>query len=152
MLFYWFWQGKIKCHYSMISASYLSSDYAICHKCKHQCKLSHTHEGAGKSLARPTSQCCRMESIVSLERGVRSCAELQVFSCYRSWKEAFQAMQVISTTSRHELSSSFFLARQGAKVAQFNHGDFSTCDAPRPGRPKTVTTLEIIDHIHELIL
>ena len=37
-------------------------------------------------------------------------------------------------------------------VAQFKHGDFSTCDAPRPGRPKTVTTLEIIDHIHELIL
>jgi len=31
-------------------------------------------------------------------------------------------------------------------------GDFSTCDAPRPGRPKTVTTLEIIDQIHELIL
>jgi len=36
-------------------------------------------------------------------------------------------------------------------VAQFKRGDFSTCDAPRPGRPKTVTTLEIIDHIHELI-
>ena len=31
-------------------------------------------------------------------------------------------------------------------------GDFSTCDAPRPGRPKTVTTPEIIDQIHELIL
>jgi len=37
-------------------------------------------------------------------------------------------------------------------VAQFKHGDFSTCDAPRPGRPKTVTTLEIIDKIHDLIL
>jgi len=37
-------------------------------------------------------------------------------------------------------------------VAQFKHGDFSTCDAPRPGRPKTVTTTEIIDQIHELIL
>jgi len=37
-------------------------------------------------------------------------------------------------------------------VAQFKRGDFSTCDAPRPGRPKTVTTPEIIDHIHELIL
>ena len=30
-------------------------------------------------------------------------------------------------------------------VAQFKHGDFSTCDSPRPGQPKTVTTLEIID-------
>jgi len=37
-------------------------------------------------------------------------------------------------------------------VAQFKHGDFSTCDAPCPGRPKTVTTLEIIKQIHELIL
>jgi len=37
-------------------------------------------------------------------------------------------------------------------VAQFKRGDFSTCDAPRPGRPKAVTTPEIIDQIHELIL
>jgi len=37
-------------------------------------------------------------------------------------------------------------------VAQFKRGDFSTCDAPRPGRHKTVTTSEIIDQIHELIL
>jgi len=37
-------------------------------------------------------------------------------------------------------------------VAQFKRGDFSTCDAPRPGRSKTVTTPEIIDQIQELIL
>ena len=37
-------------------------------------------------------------------------------------------------------------------VAQFKRGDFSTCDAPRPGRPKTVTTPDIIGQIHELIL
>ena len=37
-------------------------------------------------------------------------------------------------------------------VAQFKSGDFSTCDAPRPGRHKIVTTPEIIDQIHELIL
>ena len=84
--------------------------------------------------------------------------------------------RAISTTSRRELSSCFFfLARQGAEgnsrhsernirgictivchrqnwVAQFKCGDFSTCDAPRPGRHKTVTTPEIIDRIHELIL
>jgi len=36
-------------------------------------------------------------------------------------------------------------------VAQFKCDDFSTCDALRPGRLKTVTTLEIIDGIHELI-
>ena len=69
----------------------------------------------------------------------------------------------------------FFPARQGAEVnhaivtetlgehapsyatvkkwvAQFKRGDFSTCDAPRPGRPKTVTAPEIIDRIHKLIL
>ena len=69
----------------------------------------------------------------------------------------------------------FFPARQGAKeihailietleehapsyatvknwVTQFKRSDFSTCDAPRPGRPKTVTTPVIIDQIHELIL
>jgi len=37
-------------------------------------------------------------------------------------------------------------------VAQFKRGDFSTCDAPRTGRPKTVTISEIIDKIHGLIL
>ena len=29
---------------------------------------------------------------------------------------------------------------------------FSTCDDPRPGLPKTVTTPEFIDQIHKLIL
>ena len=91
-------------------------------------------------------------------------------------KEACQATRAISTTPRRELSSSFFsLQGKQAKeihaimtetlgecaplyatarnwVAQFKRGDFSTYDTPRPGRPKTVTTLGIIDQIHELIL
>jgi len=37
-------------------------------------------------------------------------------------------------------------------VYQHKLGDFCTCVAPRPGRLKTVTTPEIIDQIHELIL
>jgi len=37
-------------------------------------------------------------------------------------------------------------------VAHFKRGDFSTCDAPRSGRQKTVTTPEIIEQIQELIL
>ena len=37
-------------------------------------------------------------------------------------------------------------------VVQFKRGDFSTCDAPRHGRPKTVATPEIIEQIQELIL
>ena len=113
-----------------------------------------------------------MESIVSLERGVCSCAELQVFSCYRRWTEACQATRAIST-SRRELSSSFFPPLQGKApkeiqailaenlgehatsyatvknwVALFKRGDFSTCDAPRPGQHKTLTTPEIIDQIY----
>jgi len=83
---------------------------------------------------------------------------------------------MISTTWRRKLSSSFFFLQGKALkeihailiealwehappyatiknwVAQFKHADFSTCDVPRPGRPKTVTTPEIIDQIHELIL
>ena len=45
--------------------------------------LRYSMRGANKSLARLTSPCHRTESIVSLERGACSCAELQVFSCYR---------------------------------------------------------------------
>ena len=37
-------------------------------------------------------------------------------------------------------------------VAQFKRGAFSTCDAPLPGGLKTVTTPDIIDQIHEIIL
>ena len=114
---------------------------------------------------------------MSLERGVCSCAELQVSSFYRGWKEACQGTRAISTTWRRELSSRFFSppTRQGAEgnsrhsdrnvrgtcaiyatvknwVALFTRGDFSTYDAPRPGQPKTVATPEIIDQIHEIIL
>jgi transposase len=37
-------------------------------------------------------------------------------------------------------------------VARVKRGEFSTCAAPRPGRPNTVTTPEIIDQIYELNL
>jgi len=84
--------------------------------------------------------------------------------------------RAISTTPRCELTSSFFFLQGKAPkeihailretlggnapsyatvknwVAQFKRGDFSTCDASRPGWPKTVTTPEITDQIHELIL
>ena len=110
-----------------------------------------------------------------LERGVCSFVELQDFSCYRGGKEARQATRTISTTTRRDLSLSFFFLQGKAPkeihviltetlgehapsyatvrnwVAQFR-GDFSTCDAPRPVLPKRVTTPEITDQIHELIL
>jgi len=81
---------------------------------------------------------------------------------------------MISTTSRCKLSSSFFSCKALKEihailretlgehapayatiknwVAQFKRGDFSTCDVPHPRQPKTVTTPEIIDQIHKLIL
>jgi len=77
---------------------------------------------AVKSLAQATSRCCRMELIVSLERGVYSRAESQVFSCYRGCKEACHATRAISTTWRRELSSSFFFpckARRRRKFTPF---------------------------------
>jgi hypothetical protein len=37
-------------------------------------------------------------------------------------------------------------------VTPFKRRDVSTCDTPRSERPKSVTTPEIIDQIHELIL
>jgi len=37
-------------------------------------------------------------------------------------------------------------------VVKFKRGDFSTCDVPCPGRPKTVTTPVIFDQIREPIL
>ena len=45
--------------------------------------ITNIRGGADKSLARSTSRYRGTESIVSLERGVCSCAELQVFSCCR---------------------------------------------------------------------
>ena len=37
-------------------------------------------------------------------------------------------------------------------MVQFKRGNFSTCNALRPGQSKTVTIPEIFDQIHELIL
>ena len=54
------------------------------------------------------------------------------------------------TETLGEYASSFATVKNW--VAQFKRGDVSSCGAPRPGRPKTVTTPEIIDKIHVLIL
>jgi len=64
--------------------------------------------------------------------------------------KAPKEIQAILTETLGELATSYAIVKNW--VAQFKRGGFSTCDAPRPGRPKTVTTQEIIDQIHELIL
>ena len=110
---------------------------------------------------------------MSLERDVsvhvRNCKSFLVTEAER------KQVNAISTTWRRELSSGFFFPLQGKApneirailietlgehvpsyatvknwVAHSKRGDFFTCDAPRPGRPKTVTIPEIIDQIHEL--
>ena len=113
---------------------------------------------------------------MSFERGVCSCAELQGFSCYSGWKEACQGVAHDFNNIETRAAIKFFFLQGKAQkenhailietlgehapsyatvknwVAQFKRGDFSTCVAPRPGRPKPVTTLEIIDQIVKKIL
>jgi len=82
---------------------------------KHRCRWEGNTRGADKSLVRTTSRCRRTESIVSLERGVCSCTEMQVFSCDRGWKEACQGrarFQQHGDASSHQV---FFPARQSAE-------------------------------------
>jgi len=64
--------------------------------------------------------------------------------------KAPKEIHVILTETLGEHAPSYATVKNW--VARFKHGDFSTCDALRPGRPKTVTTSEIIDQIHEIIL
>ena len=59
-------------------------------------------------------------------------------------------IHVILTETLGEHAPSYATVKNWAP--QFKRGDFSTCDASRTGRPKTVTTPDIIDRIHELIL
>jgi len=100
----------------------------------------------------------------------------QVFSCYRGWKEACQATCTISTKMRHKLSSSFISpARQGTE-GNSHHSERNirgtctiVCHHQKLGGPvknvvifhlwcasswttQTVTTPEITDQIHELML
>ena len=93
---------------------------------------------ADKSLARPTSQCRRTESIVSLEIGVYSCAELQVFSYYRGWKKACQATPAISTTSRPELPLIIFFL-QGKTPKEIHAILIETLGEHTPSMPPSKT-------------
>ena len=64
--------------------------------------------------------------------------------------KAPKEIHAILTETLGEHASSYATVKNW--LAQFKRGDFFTCNASRPGRPKTVTTREIIDEIHELIL
>jgi len=64
--------------------------------------------------------------------------------------KAMNEIHTILTETSGEHAPSYATVKNW--MARIKRGDFSTCDAPRPGRPKTVTTTEFIDQIHELIL
>ena len=64
--------------------------------------------------------------------------------------KAPKEIHAILTETLGEHAPSFVTVKNW--VAQFKGGDFSTCDTPRPGRPKTIISQEIIDQIYELIL
>ena len=70
----------------------------------------------------------------------------------RALKFFSPARQDAEGNSRHSDRNAPSYATVKNCVSQFKSGDFSTCNAPRPGRPKTVATPEIIVQIHELIL
>ena len=64
--------------------------------------------------------------------------------------KAPKLIQTILTETLGEHAPSYATAK--IWVAKFKVFDFSTCNVPPPGRPKPVTTREIIDEIHDLIL
>jgi len=73
--------------------------------------------------------------------------------CHQVFFPAWQGAEGNSRHSDRNIRGTCTIVCHGQNwVVQFKRGDFSTCDAPRPGRHKTVTTPEIIDQIHELIL
>jgi len=71
-------------------------------------------------------------------------------------KFSFPARQGAEGNSRHShrniRGTCTIVCHRQNLDGSFKCADFSTCGASRPGRPKTVTTPEIIDEIHELIL
>ena len=75
-----------------------------------------------------------------------SCHQVSFFLQGKAPKE----IQAILTETLREHASSYATVKNS--LAKFKCGDFSTCHAPCPGRPKTVTTPEIIHQIHELVL
>jgi transposase len=100
---------------------------------------------------------CKSFLVTEAERKhVRRCARFQHrdASCHQVFffqqGKTPKEIHTILTETLGEHAPSYATVKNW--VARFKRGDFSTCDAPRPGRPKTVTTPEIIDQIHELIL
>jgi len=130
---------------------------------------------ADKSLARPTFRCHRTELSVIGKRGLFMCRIVSIFLLQRLKGSMSGDARDFSNMEMRAVIKFFFLQGKVPMeihailaetlgehaplyatiknwVTQFKHSDFSTCDAPRPGQSKTVTTPDFIDQIHELIL
>ena len=93
---------------------------------------------------------CKSFLVTDAERKhVRRCAQFQQHgdaSCHQIFflqGKAPKEIHAILTETLGEHALSYATVKNW--VAQFKRGDFSTCDARRPRRPKTVTTPEIIE-------
>jgi len=103
---------------------------------------------------------CQIASLILLQRlkgsvsgDVRNFNNIEMRAVIRYFflqGKVLKEIHAILTETLGEHAPSYATSKNW--VAQFKHGDFSTCDVPRPGRPETVTTPQIIDQIHELIL
>ena len=100
---------------------------------------------------------CKSFLVTEAERKhVRLRARFQLYrdaSCHQDFSlhgKAQKEIHAILKETLGEHASSYVTVKNW--VAQFKRGEFSTFVAPRPRRPKTVTTPEIVDQIHELIL
>jgi len=103
---------------------------------------------------------CRIASLFFLQRlkGTTS-GDAPDFNNIETWAvikffflqgKAPKEIHAILTETLQEHAPSYATVKNW--VAQFKRGDFFTCNAPRPERPKTVTKPEFIDQIYELIL
>ena len=73
--------------------------------------------------------------------------------CHQVFFPARQGAEGISRHSERNVKETCTILCHRQKLGrQVKRGDFSTCDAPRPARLKTVTTPEMIDQIQKLIL
>ena len=68
--------------------------------------------------------------------------DVKFFFFFPFFCEAPKEIHAILTETLGEHAQSYATVRNW--VAWFKRGDFSTCDAPRPGRPKTVTTPDFL--------
>ena len=88
--------------------------YVFTFICMYVCR--YVRWGADKSLARPTSRCRWAESILSLERGVCSCAELQSLFLLQRLKGSMSGEERDFNNIRTPAVINFFYpARQGAE-------------------------------------